>query len=67
MPELAEVLGAEPPAEFARLRAEQRHRLAELLTRAQRRRAAELAEAVQQSLSYLPPLLRSTVRRALGL
>ena len=67
MPELAEALGAEPPAEFARLPAEQQRRLAELLTRARRRRAAELAEAVQQSLRYLPPLLRGTVRRALGL
>lgn len=67
MPELADALGSEPPREFARLPAAQQRRLAAMLVDARERRAADLAEAIRKSLRYLPPLLRGTVRRALGL
>ena len=64
--DLHDAVGATPPAEFDALSAPQRAALAALVESAAARRAQLMDEAIEESLRHLPVLLRSTVRRTLG-
>ncbi|WP_216214688.1 hypothetical protein [Amycolatopsis aidingensis] len=63
---LDEQLGPLPDG-IATLPHEQRQELAEALRAARERQAAELATAAEESLKYVPALLRGAVRKAVGL
>lgn len=66
MADLDAAVGGAVPDEFAALAQGQRTALAELVEAAAKRRAALLDRAIDDSLRYLPALLRGTVRRTLG-
>lgn len=63
---LAGQLG-ELPESVAALPEEDRRDLAEALHQARRRQGAALAKAGEESLRFVPALLRPAVRRAVGL
>jgi len=65
--DLAEMLGARPPAGIETLPEDQRRTLAETLRNARRTQAAALATAGDESLRYVPAPLRGAVRKAVGL
>ncbi|SFP04896.1 hypothetical protein SAMN05421810_101805 [Amycolatopsis arida] len=65
--DLAEQLGQEPPPGVAALPADQRELLATALADARRQQAAAIRAAAEESLRYVPALLRGAVRRAVGL
>jgi len=67
MTELADVLGAQPPEEFAALSESDRAALATLVERAARERSELIDRAIDDSLRHIPGLLRGTVKRALGI
>jgi hypothetical protein len=66
MPELADVIGAPPPEQFAALSASERETLATQVERAARERSQLLDRAIDDSLRHIPALLRGAVKRALG-
>ncbi|GAB3473785.1 hypothetical protein [Amycolatopsis cihanbeyliensis] len=63
---LAEQLGPLPDG-IAALDEEHQQALAEALRAARERQAAELATTAEESLKYVPALLRTAVRKAVGL
>jgi hypothetical protein len=67
VPTLTDQLGAPPPQGIARLPADRQQELADALRQARRRQASALASAGEESLKYVPALLRGAVRRAVGL
>lgn len=64
---LSEQLGGRLPPGIEALSDEQHAVLAGAVRDARRRQAAALAHAGEESLRYVPPLLRGTVRKAVGL
>lgn len=64
---LADQIAAPLPAGIAELAAEDQQFLADALRATRRSQAAELAEATEGGLKYVPALLRGTVRKAVGL
>jgi hypothetical protein len=67
MDELEHALGACVPSQFHALSAEDRGRLAGLVERAVQDRSELIDHAIDDSLRYLPALLRGPVKRALGM
>jgi hypothetical protein len=67
MPDLATALGARPPAEFDMLSGADQAALAALVDKAANDRDQLINRAVDDSLRHIPPLLRGTVKRALGI
>jgi hypothetical protein len=67
MADLATVLGAAPPAQFAELTAEEQADLAEAVQTAMDNRSQLIDRSIEESLKHLPGMLRGTVRRALGM
>lgn len=55
------------PAGIAGLDENDRAKLADMINTAVRQQAAELGEATEQSLRFVPKLLRGTVRKVVGL
>lgn len=66
MAELAEAIGGIPPEEFGALTAAERSELAARVQRAAAARDALLDRAIDDSLRYIPALMRGSVKRALG-
>lgn len=64
--ELAEVLGATPPAGLRIVKADDMLHLIEAVDLAVERQEHAMAEAEEQALSHVPWPLRGTVRRILG-
>lgn len=64
---LQQRLTGEPPAGIAALPAEDQQRLADAIGAARRRQGTALAAAAEESLRYVPKLLRGPVRKAVGL
>lgn len=60
---LEQELGARLPDGLAVLSATELERLTELLRDAKRRQARELGEGVEDSLNFVPPLMRGPVRK----
>lgn len=67
MGDLAAALGADPPAEFTTLGDPERAALGDAVERAARQRSAQIDRAIDDSLRYMPALLRGAVKRALGM
>ncbi len=63
--ELAEELGAPPPAEFEQLSDDDVRRLTALLAGAREHQSRALVEAIDQGLEFIPRLARGAVKRAL--
>jgi hypothetical protein len=59
-------LGSPPPARVAALDDERLGELAGAIRAARHRQAAELTKASEQSLQFIPKLLRLPVRKVLG-
>jgi hypothetical protein len=66
MTNLADAIGAPPPAELEALSEADTAALAGLVERAARQRSELLDRAIDDSLRHIPALLRGTVKRALG-
>jgi hypothetical protein len=66
MGELTAATGAEPPAEFGVLSPSQLAGLAATVEQAARSRSRAIDSAIDESLRYIPGMLRGTVKRALG-
>jgi hypothetical protein len=64
---LADQLGGELPDGIEALPERDKQDLADALSDARHRQAAALAEAGEQGLKFVPPLLRGAVRKAVGL
>lgn len=64
---LAEQLGEPLPGGIEALDDEQKRLIGDLLRAARRRQAAALTTAAEESLEYVPFLLRGAVRKAVGL
>jgi hypothetical protein len=67
MADLGTAIGAEPPAEFGVLAETDRAALGDAVERAARARSAQIDHAIDDSLRYMPALLRGAVKRALGM
>ena len=65
MSPLADVLGADPPPALAALSELDQQRLAEVITAARARQAADLAASFEATLRHVPFPLRGVVRRVL--
>lgn len=64
---LADRVDGDLPAGIAALSAEHRQLLADAIGDARRNQGEELAAAAENSLNYVPRLLRGPVRKAVGL
>lgn len=64
---LAERISGELPAGIAALDETHRQFLADAIGTAKRRQSEDLAAATEESLQYVPKLLRRPVRKAVGL
>lgn len=67
MDELAEAVGAPLPPHLQSLQPADRAALAALVRQAVRSRSKLIDSAIEDSLRYLPALLRGPVKRALGM
>jgi hypothetical protein len=65
--DLRSAVGAEPPADLAALDDASRAALATAVEQAARARSAQIERAIDDSLRYMPALLRAAVKRALGM
>lgn len=67
MNDLADAIGATPPAEFETLSDAHRAALAELVRHAAAARSQLIDKAIDDSLRHLPALVRGPVKLALGI
>jgi hypothetical protein len=67
MTTLGDAIRATPPPEFSELSDDEAAALAGLVEHAAAERAALIDRAIDDSLRYLPALLRGPVKRALGI
>jgi hypothetical protein len=67
MGDLSTALGTPAPPDFDALNDQERAALAVAVDRAARERSALIDRAIDDSLRYLPALLRGAVKRALGM
>ena len=67
MADLAAVLGARPPEEFAQLSADETAHLAAALQSAITHRSELIDTSIQESLKHLPRPVRGAVKRVLGM
>lgn len=64
---LSDQISGSLPAGIAALGPDDQQILADALRDARRRQAADLSEATEAGLKFVPALLRGTVRKAVGL